>query len=83
MKKFLLRVSAGLGVALCSLSLLVAAPQTTITAQAAGGGGQVVQPQSDIIRWVYAQFGQKLYKRLWNGTKREWVGDWIYVGDVA
>ena len=81
MKKLLLRISAGLGVALCSLSLLVAAPQTTITAQAAGGGGTIAQPQSDYIYWVFLEQGHKVYKRLWNATTSEWLTDWIYIGD--
>lgn len=82
MKKMLLRIGTGIGVVACSLSLLVVAPQTTITAQAATGGGEIANPQSDIIGWVYAEFGDKLYKRLWNFTQMEWIGDWIYVRDL-
>ena len=81
-KKFLYRVTAAMGIALCSLSLLFVAPQTSVTAQAAGGGGTTVSPQSDIITWIYGALDGKLYKRLWNGTKGCWIGDWIYVRDL-
>lgn len=78
-KKLLYRVTAAMGIALCSLSLLFAAPQTTITAQAAGGDGGVVAPQSDYITWVYAEFGNELWKRQWNASTMEWLTDWIFV----
>ena len=67
-----------MGIALCSLSLLFAAPQTTLTAQAAGGAN-VVEPQSEITTWVYAECGGALWKRLWNASTMEWLTDWIFV----
>ena len=81
-KKFLYRVTAAMGIALCSLSLLFVAPQTSVTAQAAGGGGTTVSPQSDYIVWIYIEADGKVYKRLWNASKEEWIGDWIYVRDL-
>ena len=81
-KKTLYRITAAMGIALCSLSLFFAAPQSTITAQAAGGGESVANPQSDIIHWIYGELDGKLYKRLWNGTTQKWLTDWIYVRDL-
>lgn len=36
-----------------------------------------VQPMADDIRWRYKNSKGKLYKRLYNYTKRTWIGDWI------
>lgn len=79
MRQFLYRAAALAGVAICSLSLFLVAPQTSITAQAAGGGGTIADPQSDIITWVYFETATELWKRLWNGTTQEWLTDWIFV----
>ena len=81
-KKFLVRFTAAMGIALCSLSLLFVAPQTNIKAQAASGGGTTVSPQADIITWVYAEWDNKLWKRQWNGTTATWLTDWIFVRDL-
>lgn len=78
-KKFLCKAAAFAGVAVCSLSLFFVAPQTSITAQAAGGGGTVADPQAEIITWVYIESGGILWKRLWNGSTGEWLTDWIFV----
>ena len=78
-KKFLCKAAAFAGVAVCSLSLFFVAPQTSITAQAAGGGENIANPQSDIITWVYFETETELWKRLWNGTTGEWLTDWIFV----
>lgn len=43
-----------------------------------------VDPQSDIIRWVYQEYPDgSLYKRLYNYTKGIWVGDWIKIRDAS
>ncbi len=37
-------------------------------------------PMSDDIRWRYEiKEDGKLYKRLYNYTTRQWIGDWILV----
>lgn len=67
---------------LCSLSLLFVVPNFSITANAATPPEEEgVAPQSDIIVWVYDYRGTQIYKRLYNTTTGEWVGDWIYVGE--
>ncbi|MCI8316519.1 MAG: hypothetical protein HFH74_16080 [Lachnospiraceae bacterium] len=39
-----------------------------------------VMPLADKIEWVYytAEDG-KIYKRLYNYSTRDWIGEWIYV----
>ncbi len=36
-----------------------------------------IMPASDDIRWRYEIKYGKLYKRLYNYTKDQWIGDWI------
>lgn len=38
-----------------------------------------IQPRKDILEWIYKKFNGKLYKRLWNASKGEWLTDWIVV----
>ncbi len=38
-----------------------------------------IEPGSDIIDWRYKVENGKLYKRLYNFTKEQWIGDWILV----
>lgn len=33
--------------------------------------------RKDDIRWVYQVIDGKLYKRKYNASKDEWIGDWI------
>lgn len=42
-----------------------------------GSTSSVVQPQSDVIDWVYKFIDGKLCKRLYNYTQEKWIGDWI------
>lgn len=68
---------------LCSLSLLFVAPEFSISASAATPPSEEgIQPQADIIEWIYEQRGTHLYKRLYNASTGNWIGDWIYVGEV-
>lgn len=38
---------------------------------------ETVMPLADSIGWRYKTINGKLYKRLYNYTKKKWVGDWI------
>lgn len=68
---------------LCSLSLLFVAPGLAISANAATPPEEeTVAPCADILQWVFEQRGNKLYKRLYNTSTHEWVGDWIFVRDI-
>ena len=42
----------------------------------------IVSPLQIQYRWHYMQKNGKIYKRLYNETNQEWVGNWIYVRDV-
>lgn len=39
-----------------------------------------VQPLSDDIRWRYKTENGKSYRRLYNYTTHQWIGDWILIG---
>lgn len=81
MKKNIIRtIITALSVATCSLCL-VATPVTTIPSQAASAETSV-QPRAAILEWVYRITDGKVYKRLVNCTTKQWVGDWIYVGEA-
>mgnify|MGYP001017625028 CR=1 FL=1 len=36
----------------------------------------VIIPYADIIDWRYKLVDGKLYKRLYNYSKQEWIGEW-------
>lgn len=38
-----------------------------------------IEPRSDVIGWKYKNIDGKLYKRLYNYTKEQLIGDWILV----
>lgn len=68
---------------LCSLALFFAAPEFTISASAATPPKEeTVQPCADVLRWVFKIEDNKLYKRLYNTSTFNWVGDWIYLHDI-
>lgn len=37
----------------------------------------LIEPRADIIEWRYKVVNGKLYKRLFNYSKNQWIGDWI------
>lgn len=56
-------------------------PTATLTAEAAvSTEGASVQPLSDDLQWLYKVENGKIYKRLYNYSTANWVGDWIFVG---
>lgn len=40
-----------------------------------------VSPRSHATEWIYKTENRKIYKRLYNTSTRDWIGDWIYVGE--
>ena len=38
-------------------------------------------PLKDDIQWVYKIDNGKIYRRLYNYSTANWIGDWIYVCD--
>lgn len=72
--------------AICCLSLSCLVPSCTMMVDAAGNnGGGTVQPQQEIIEWVYYVNKEelKLYKALYNHTTAKYVTDWIFVRDLT
>ena len=37
----------------------------------------MIQPRKDKIDWVYKSENGQIYRRLFNFSKNEWIGDWI------
>lgn len=52
------------------------APQIS-TIKNSGIDGGSIQPRKDKIEWVYKTIDGHIYRRLYNYSKGEWVGDWI------
>lgn len=97
MKNNLFKRAIATAGAICCSVCLFATPAASMSVQAASvgtisgeatvgnistGGGNVANPNADIKRWKYKEEDGKLWKRLWNGTKYRWEGDWIYVRDL-
>lgn len=51
-----------------------AAPETSACSE------ELSVTRSDNIEWVYKKINGKYYKRLYNYSTGEWIGDWILVG---
>ena len=63
-------------------TLMVAAPVSTMSVQAAAGNQTVAEPNHAIKEWVFKESNGKLYKRLWNCSTGHFEGDWIYLRDL-
>lgn len=57
-------------------------PVASLPAQAAAPGEATVQPRKDDIQYRFTIIDNKIYKRLYNYSTGEWIGDWIYVCDL-
>ena len=69
------------GVACMTLAVLFG-PVSTLPTQAAASQGETAAPMRDAIGYIFEVRDNKLYKRLYNHSTCNWVGDWIYVRDV-
>ena len=49
------------------------------TVEAAEIGDEGISPLMDEMGWRYKVVNGKLYKRLFNYSMNEWVGDWILI----
>lgn len=77
-------ITRKLALAIVTTSLALMAfvcPTTSLSAQAASPSETVVQPRQQRIEYRYKIEDGKLYKRLYNYSTGEWIGDWIYVCD--
>ena len=71
----------GLLSAACLSLGVFASPSATLSAQAAAP--ETVQPCAPVIEYVYMVVGTHIYKRLYNFSTGEYIGDWIYVGEYV
>lgn len=69
------------GIACFGMSVLCT-PMTVLTVQAAIPT-ETVAPCSDYIQYRYKEVNGKLYRRLYNYTTANWIGNWEYVGDLT
>ena len=70
----------GVSLAVCFLQpvpTVTAAEQCSSTTQY----DNTIEPQSDALRWIFKIENGKRYRRLYNASTREWIGDWIYIGE--
>ena len=75
----------------CLTLMVFACPTTSLTVDAASNvqedssialaDNYGIAPIKDDIQYRFKIENGKLYKRLYNYTVGEWVGDWIYVCD--
>ena len=77
-KTILNRIAAIGGAACLALAVLVS-PVATVSVQAAPSNNGENSPQMDIIEWRYKIANGNLYRRLYNYSIGEWVGQWEYV----
>lgn len=73
------KLISALGILSIAMAILVC-PAASISVQA-GGGSETIAPYAQDIGYRYAVFDNKVYKRLYNFSTGEWIGDWIYVRD--
>ena len=66
-----------MGAACLSLGMFFC-PAATLPTQAATPS--IAVPYSDIIEWRYKIENGNAYRRLYNYSTRNWIGEWIYVG---
>ncbi|MDE6053442.1 MAG: hypothetical protein K2G55_06730 [Lachnospiraceae bacterium] len=67
-----------------SLAALILQPAQIVSAASAIPlttlSGTTISPLADDIKWVYYTTDDgKTYKRLYNYSTGEWIGEWIYV----
>lgn len=79
MKKFFKCLALACGGLALGLSLLVT-PAASVSVQAAVAPTDSINKQ--YIEWIYLRAEGKLYKRLFNYSTGQWIGEWIYVRDL-
>lgn len=73
---------AALGSVICIALAVLVSPASAIPAQAAVSQEETVMPMRDAISWIFKEENNKLYKRLFNYSTSNYIGDWIYVMDL-
>lgn len=64
------------------LSLIVLASPIASTPVHAAPAQDDVMPLSDYIEYRYKVEGTSLYRRLFNYSTSNWIGEWEYFGEV-
>lgn len=69
---------------LCTLAILFFCPVSALRTQAAdvpvqmsSSSGETIEPRAPIIGWIHKEENGKIYRRLYNYSTGEWIGDWI------
>lgn len=73
---------AAIGGVVCMTLAVLLGPVSTLPTQAAASQEETVMPMSDAISWVYEVRDNKIYKRLYNHSTCNWIGEWIYIRDI-
>ena len=79
-KKIIQKLVLFIGTASLALMAFLC-PVATLSTQAASSAETIARPWKHDIRYVFKIEDGKMYKRLYNFTTLEWIGDWIYVCD--
>ncbi len=82
-KKKVTKKIMALGGMFCISAMMILSPVSSLSAQANSYEETMVQPRKDDIQWRYKIENNKVYKRLYNYSIADWVGDWIYVRDLT
>jgi len=70
-----------LGCMACLSLAILSSPATVLPAQAAPAAPGIM-PMKDSIEWVFDIRDHKLYRRLFNYSTDNWIGEWEYICDV-
>ncbi len=62
---------------LFAILLSIATLFTSPTALYANQNTNTIHPRADLKVWKYKIVNGKLYKRLWNSSKKRWETKWI------
>lgn len=65
-----------IAISISALSYIAFTPANNIYA-ATSDSSTVVMPMADKTVWKYKFINDTLYKRLYNVTKKQWIGKWI------
>jgi hypothetical protein len=84
-KKMIQKLALTVATACLALTAFVC-PMTSVSVQASETEtveeiNTGIQPRKDYISYVFKIEDGKLYKRLYNYSSCNWIGDWIYVSD--
>lgn len=74
-------ISFSLGISLFSVDAFASSPSTelikpNVQVMEVTQSEQQIQPYSDIIDWRYKSENGKMYRRQYNYSKQEWIGEW-------